>query len=120
MNTQRTVCACASVALVGILFLTTVRVPVPDPGGGSALPAVLRALELGPAPAFAEAEKTQQTKCPVMGGAIDRSAYVDYKGKRVYFCCPGCKETFLKEPDRYIQKMESEGIVLEKTPKEQP
>lgn len=57
-----------------------------------------------------------QTLCPIMGGAIDKTAYVDYEGKRVYFCCSGCKSTFLKDADKYVKKMESEGIVLETAP----
>lgn len=62
-----------------------------------------------------ETGKTQ-TLCPIMGGPIDKTAYVDYEGKRVYFCCAGCKSSFLKDPEKYMRKMESEGIVLEKAP----
>jgi YHS domain-containing protein len=57
-----------------------------------------------------------QEKCPIMGGAINKSVYTDYNGKRIYFCCTGCPATFLKEPDKYIQQMESAGIELEKAP----
>jgi YHS domain-containing protein len=65
---------------------------------------------------FAKQEGQPQKVCPVMGGKIDKSAYVDYEGKRVYFCCPGCKTTFMENPDKYIEDMESKGIVLEKVP----
>jgi YHS domain-containing protein len=57
-----------------------------------------------------------QAMCPIMGGPIDKTAYVDYEGKRVYFCCTGCKSAFLKDPEKYVKKMESEGIVLEAPP----
>lgn len=57
-----------------------------------------------------------QTTCPVMGGPVNKSVYTDYKGKRVYFCCNACPEPFKKDPDKYIKKMESEGIELEKVP----
>ncbi len=57
-----------------------------------------------------------QTKCPVMGGDIDRSKYMDYKGKRVYFCCAQCIEEFKKNPEKYMQKMKREGVVLENAP----
>lgn len=57
-----------------------------------------------------------QTKCPVMGGAINKDAYVDHGGYRVYFCCPGCDRAFKKDPDKYIRKMQKDGIALEKTP----
>ena len=26
----------------------------------------------------------------------------EYKGKTYYFCAPGCKKTFDKEPEKYI------------------
>lgn len=61
-------------------------------------------------------EGQPQKMCPIMGGEIDKSAYVDYEGKRVYFCCTGCKATFMEKPDKYIEDMESKGIVLEKVP----
>jgi len=50
-------------------------------------------------------EAIEQTICPVMGGAINKEFYTEYKGKKVYFCCPGCKETFEKEPEKYISKL---------------
>jgi len=58
----------------------------------------------------------EQIHCPVMGGQIDRNVYVDYQGKRVYFCCPSCKAEFIKNPDEYLKKMEEEGVVPEKSP----
>ena len=57
-----------------------------------------------------------QTLCPVMGGEIDKSKYVDYKGNRIYFCCDSCPEDFKKNPEKYLKKMKAEGIILEKTP----
>jgi Cu(I)/Ag(I) efflux system membrane fusion protein len=61
-------------------------------------------------------EATTQTRCPVMGGAINRDLYADYEGQRVYFCCPGCKEPFLKEPKKYLEQMRAEGIRPETAP----
>ena len=55
-----------------------------------------------------------QKLCPIMGGEIDKSTYVDYAGKRVYFCCPGCKKPFLENPEKYIKEMESKGVHLDK------
>ena len=59
----------------------------------------------GPAePAEPEATILQKT-CPVMEGAIDKNIFTEYKGKKVYFCCPGCKEKFEANPEDYIAKL---------------
>ena len=48
----------------------------------------------------------EQTTCPIMeGNAIDKALFTEYKGKKVYFCCPGCEEKFEAEPDKYIAKL---------------
>jgi hypothetical protein len=52
---------------------------------------------------------TQQTTCPVMGGAINKKLYVDYKGKRIYVCCPGCIGELKADPEKYIKKLEDMG-----------
>ena len=46
-----------------------------------------------------------QTTCPVMGAPINKELFVEYKGKKVYFCCPGCEEKFKAEPEKYIAKL---------------
>ena len=63
-----------------------------------------------------EATASVQTTCPVMGGKIDKDFYADHAGKRVYFCCSGCVETFKKEPAKYIKKLEDQGVTLESAP----
>lgn len=68
-----------------------------------------------PAPEDTAAKKAQ-TVCPVMEGEIDKEFFADHEGKRVYFCCLGCKEKFEKEPEEYIKKLEDQGVELEKTP----
>lgn len=57
-----------------------------------------------------------QTTCPVMGGKIDKDLYVDVEGKRIYACCAGCLDKIREEPDKYIKKLEDQGVVLEKAP----
>jgi len=57
-----------------------------------------------------------QAKCPVMGGEIDKSVFVDYEGQRVYLCCPGCIKGFNADPARYMAKLKAEGVELEKAP----
>ena len=56
--------------------------------------------------------KSLQTDCPVMGGAINRDHFVDVEGYRIYVCCPGCDETILEDPQRYIDEMKATGIQL--------
>jgi YHS domain-containing protein len=48
----------------------------------------------------------EQTTCPVMdGNKIDKNVFVEYKGKKVYFCCLACKAKFLAEPEKYLAKL---------------
>jgi YHS domain-containing protein len=58
-----------------------------------------------------------QTTCPVMGSKIDKSLYVDVKGKRVYVCCQECVQAVKANPDKYLDKMASEGISVADVPK---
>lgn len=51
------------------------------------------------------AHSEEQTVCPVMGGKINKEIFTEYKGKKVYFCCPSCKPEFEKEPEKYIDKL---------------
>jgi len=47
----------------------------------------------------------EQIICPVMSGPINKDIFTEYKGKKVYFCCAGCKEKFEKEPEKYLAKL---------------
>jgi YHS domain-containing protein len=62
-------------------------------------------------------EEKSQTQCPVMGESVNKEIYVDHDGKRVYFCCEACVETFKKDPDTYLEKLKKDGVKLEATPK---
>jgi len=55
-----------------------------------------------------------QTTCPVMGGQINRTLYADYKGQRIYFCCPVCPPEFAKDPEKYISQLKEMGQEPEK------
>jgi YHS domain-containing protein len=48
---------------------------------------------------------TRQTKCPVSGKPINPEHHVDYKGKKVYFCCPNCPGAFEKDPAKFEAKL---------------
>jgi YHS domain-containing protein len=56
-------------------------------------------------PAKEIAPAVEQTTCPVMGGAINKAMFAEYKGKKVYFCCPGCQPAFEKNPEKYLAKL---------------
>ncbi len=53
------------------------------------------------------AENVQKAD-PVCGMKIDaaKSAKLDWKGRRLYFCSDGCKAKFEKEPATYLKKMD--------------
>lgn len=54
----------------------------------------------------AEAVATGQTTCPVMeGNSINKNIFVNYEGKKVYFCCAGCEKTFLADPAKYTAQL---------------
>jgi YHS domain-containing protein len=72
-----------------------------------------------PASAVETATKAQAT-CPVMGNAVDRSLYADHEGKRVYFCCAMCIGKFKEDPEKYIRRLEDQGVTVEKAPGEGP
>ncbi len=45
-------------------------------------------------------------KCLVMGheiGDLEEAESHEYKGKTYYFCCAGCKEKFVKDPEKYVK-----------------
>jgi YHS domain-containing protein len=50
-------------------------------------------------------------KCPITGGRISKEAALDYKGGKVYFCCPGCASKFKKSTAKYEAKA-NEQLVL--------
>ena len=62
------------------------------------------------------AEAKPQTVCPVLAAPVDKNVYVDYQGKRIYFCCKGCDAEFNKDPGKYMKKLEEQGVTLEPSP----
>jgi YHS domain-containing protein len=47
----------------------------------------------------------EQTMCPVMNAPINKDIFVEYEGKKGYFCCPGCPEEFQKTPEKYLANL---------------
>jgi len=60
--------------------------------------------QAGPIPEKAAA-KVEQKTCPIMGGAINKNIFTEYRGKKVYFCCAACKPIFEKNPKKYLNKL---------------
>ncbi len=47
----------------------------------------------------------KEVVCPVTGEKFkitQHTKFIDYQGKRYYFCCPGCDKRFLENPEKYI------------------
>jgi len=61
--------------------------------------------EATPAVAQQVAQVAEQTTCPVMGGAINKDIFIEYQGKKVYFCCNACPDVFKANPEKYISKL---------------
>ncbi|MCL4503592.1 MAG: YHS domain-containing protein [Deltaproteobacteria bacterium] len=76
----------------------------------------LMVLALAAGPALAAGQPKPQTVCPVLGGKVNKQIYVDYQGKRVYLCCQGCEAQFKKDPEKFMKKIQEQGITLEKCP----
>jgi len=55
--------------------------------------------------AQAQLASIEQKTCPVTGQPIDPAVSIEYKGKKVYFCCSMCIAKFNKEPEKYIAKL---------------
>lgn len=57
---------------------------------------------------FGAAQKVgTKASCPISGEEFTIAAatlHSEYKGKHVYFCCPGCKTRFDKDPEKYLTR----------------
>jgi len=62
------------------------------------------------------AQGKAQAICPVLAGPISKDVYTDYQGQRVYFCCTGCDAEFKKDPEKYLKKLQEQGVTPEKSP----
>ncbi|MDA1014329.1 MAG: TonB-dependent receptor, partial [Planctomycetota bacterium] len=43
-------------------------------------------------------------KCPVSGKPVKADKTAEYKGAKVYFCCPGCPAPFAKDTEKFANK----------------
>jgi len=57
-----------------------------------------------------KSDKIWNKYCPVRGEEVDpETPTVDYKGKKVGFCCPGCDKKFNKDPEKYLKNLSEDG-----------
>jgi YHS domain-containing protein len=42
--------------------------------------------------------------CKMQVDEESAAATYEYKGKMYYFCAPGCKEDFIKDPEKYLRE----------------
>jgi hypothetical protein len=56
----------------------------------------------------------ENTVCPVMGNPVREGVYVDWEGYRVHFCCAGCDDAFLSDPETYLDILAGDPDVAEK------
>lgn len=68
---------CAVVAVAGLMLLTAGMLNADDQGEGF------------------------KASCPISGGPAKETVSVDYLGKKVYFCCPGCPAKFEADTAKY-------------------
>jgi YHS domain-containing protein len=48
---------------------------------------------------------TPQLSCPVTAQDIKLDINVDYKGKKVFFCCESCPATFEGNPEAFVKRL---------------
>ena len=53
------------------------------------------------------AEKVKDLVCGMTIDSAKAAATSEYKGKKYYFCAPGCKKAFDKDPEKYIKDEKS-------------
>jgi YHS domain-containing protein len=60
--------------------------------------------------ALAQAKTPKELPCPIMkdhkvnvAKATKEKMFADYKGRRYFFCCAGCKPAFNKSPEKFAK-----------------
>ena len=58
-------------------------------------------------------QKIYNIFCPVTGNEVDPdSPTVEYKGKIYGFCCPGCDDKFVADPEKYLKNLSEDGKIF--------
>lgn len=67
---------------------------------------------MGELPEAERAVAMAQKVCPVGGGALGSMGMpykVTVKGRDVFLCCKGCKDSIESDPDKYLAKLDEAG-----------
>ncbi len=97
----------AGLLLAGSVFVYGCKKSEPAPAAPPAptAPAAPTATQVAEDAASQVVQAVEQTTCPVMGGAVNKAIFTEYKGKKVYFCCEPCKEKFEAAPEQFVAKL---------------
>lgn len=60
----------------------------------------------------------EKIKCVVSGKAVNPEATADYKGGKVYFCCPGCPGAFEKDAKKFASKANHQLVATKQAKQE--
>ena len=50
-------------------------------------------------------QEMANTICPVMGEPVDKNIFVEYNGRKIYFCCKDCVKKFEENPEKYLANL---------------
>ena len=57
-----------------------------------------------------DSSKTFNSVCPITGEKVDPNVHrVDYKGKKIGFCCSGCDRDFSANPEKALKNLSPDG-----------
>lgn len=108
------------IALIAVACAAIVCLPVVQAAGsGCGMTAAAAETEkavAGTEKATAEVVAKTQSVCAVCGNPMNKDISSDVDGKRVYFCCAGCKAKFDADSQTYLEKMQKDGITPEAIP----
>jgi YHS domain-containing protein len=57
-----------------------------------------------------------QVACPLEGGPIDKKAFTEKDGQKIYFCCDKCKSSYDADPAKHAAKLEGSYTYQTKCP----
>jgi hypothetical protein len=100
-----------------LFSLTLLFVATALAGCGSSTPPAAATRDEKPAP-LTEADKAlveKQKLCLVADeplGSMGTPVKLTVKGRDVFLCCEHCREAVLKDPDKYLAKLDANGTVI--------